>query len=163
MKYILILSLFVVSGCIPKGLVKAQVAEEIKVADKITGVESLKMADDLQAENMMGSNQKIEKNQTSTSVGGDMSTSNDSEVIKDMIEANKELSEKILDTHLKAKKSSDWLYRGIIGALILLIGDFRIQVAKNTGRLLKMIEKDAEAEEKRIAKLIDNVLNKKEA
>ena len=141
-------------------LMENKLADEVKLADKVTGVESVKLADDLKAENEMqaGSGNKIEKNQktSNTNVGGNMS--NDPEVIKDMIEANKELSEKILDTHIESKKSSDKIYWSIIGALLLLIGDFRIQVAKNTGRLLKMIETDNESEERRMDKLLERRL-----
>jgi len=113
-----------------------------------------KMENDLKtsASAIVGFNNKL--NQISISAGRDII--NDAKMIVD-------LNNKNMDTYKAQTKNMFELLGLVIVGLLTLILDYRKQIANHQKRLMRMIEKDEAQEEKRMTKLVDSILNKKEA
>lgn len=145
-KTIILGSLIILMGCKTGGkpfkLMNFQAAEEIKAADKITGIESLKAADKIDAdlEAQAGYKNTISKSE----VGGNLT--NDSEVIKSYIEANKELNNKIATIYL-------CIISGLLSLLLTALTAL-IFVVKS---MLRARNKDDALEEKRMDMLLSKI------
>jgi len=160
MKRILTIPIIVSICCLPacaslgswvKGLITVKAADTIKVSDKITGIEqaNAKVVDNA----LIGSGNQANKIDTKTSVGGDIN--NDSEVIKCLIQANRELQEKLLDKQQQLNDKYIWLLRYIIGALMLLIFKYELQNRKITNRLLDARDKEDENDDALIRRAVE--------
>ena len=145
--------LLIVECAHSKGLVTFQAADTIKAADKITGVESPKVADKVEIGTK--SNQSTIK----TSVGGNQT--NDSELMKAYIEANRSAQERLINAQAASDRRFMMMLKIFIGSLFTLIFKYELQIRKINNRLLDARDKEDEKDEERLDKALK--LKKEEA
>ena len=139
--FLVLLAVIALSACgsmkmpIPSSLIKAQVAEQVKIADTVKGADTIKIADKV-ADDMTASAEiqapvgvgNVARN---TSVGGNQSNFNDSEIIQNYIDAGKAKDRQI--------NILFWLIIG--GGIVLLIINYIIMFVVIT-KLMKATEYD---------------------
>lgn len=128
------------------GLFTVKAADKIQAAEQITGVEKMnnKVAD-AAAINIGAA---TTANKTDTRVGRDMT--NDSEVMKAYIDANKSAQERLIAAQVKSDNRFMRLLYLFITSLFTLIFKYELQIRRITAKLLDSRDKDDEREEARL-------------
>ena len=141
--FLVLLAVIALSACgsmkmpIPSSLIKAQVAEQVKVADTVKAADTIKVADkvadDMNASAEIQTPVGVGNVARKTSVGGNQSNFNDSEIIQNYIDAGKAKDRQI--------NILFWLIIG--GGIVLLIINYIIMFVVIT-KLMKATEYDDE-------------------
>lgn len=163
MKLIILLMIINISPLFAMGkkpLVDArlQLAEQLKLADKVTGLEQkidkMNMDVESQASAVAGVNNKIQRVSSEIKSGRDTITNNDSKLMEHYIEANKELSTRMIGLESENKS----LYRYIIYIFATLLLKAYTIIFFVIKLMLKARDKDDEEQNK----MLHKALNKKE-